>query len=84
MSHVSGSPVDSVHLLTLDGEGHIGEKTRMAEARTAEDDIGGTVVIPGSDFGDHTLTFGAVNEIGANVKEPLLHGVPSNSLWEYD
>jgi hypothetical protein len=84
MSHVGGSPVDSVHLLALDRKGHIGEETRVAEAGTAKDDIRGASVVPSSDFGDHTLTFSAINQIRADVKEPLLHGVPGTALERFN
>lgn len=82
MSHVGGSPVDSVHLLTLGCDGHINEETRVAEASTAEDNIGRTAIIPGGHFGDNALTFRAINEISTDVEEPLLHGVPSMVLRE--
>lgn len=82
MSHVGGSPVDSVHLLTLGRDRHIDEETRVAEASTAEDNIGSTAIIPGGHFGDNAFTFSGINEISADVEEALLHGVPSMVLRE--
>lgn len=73
--HVGGSPVDGVHLLTLDIKRHIDEESGATKASTAPDNVRSRAVVPSSDLGNHTLTFIGISEVGADVEEALLVGI---------